>query len=478
MSLEPFLLAGTWRVREPVWLVRHPYDGHVVAEVARAGRDDVEESIERAQSGARALRTLPRHERARVLREVAGRLVDEADEWARLITLESGKPIRSSGQEVRRAVATFRLASEEALRFGGEFVPMDLEPGSRSDFGLMIREPLGVVTAITPFNSPLNLVAHKVAPAIASGNAVLLKPSLQTPVTALRLGRALLEAGLPGEALSILPCSDDDAAPLIEDERIGGLTFTGSQVGWRLKARANRKKVTLELGGNGGIIVAEDGDVDDAIDVAVTGAFGLSGQRCIAVRRILVHERHAQEFTARFVARAAKLKVGDPLDPSTFIGPLVSASAAERAERWLAEAVAAGARVLLGGKRDGPMMEPTVLTDVPDEVKVWCDELFAPVTSVRPFADLDQAIDQMNHGPFGLQVGIFTQSLATARRAFERLRFGTVLVNEGPGFRAEHMPYGGTKSSGFGREGIRYAMEAMTDPKLLVVNFSARGARA
>lgn len=478
MSLEPFLLAGSWQLREASWQVRHPYDGRVVAEVARASAADVEEAIGRAEIGGRRMRALPRHERARILREIANRLTREADQWSKLITLESGKPIRSSEHEVRRAITTFRVASEEALRFGGEYIPLDTEPGSRGELGLMVHEPLGVIAAITPFNSPLNLVAHKVAPSIASGNATLLKPSLQTPVTALRLGEALLDAGLPEEAMSVLTCSDQDAALLIDDERVQGLTFTGSQIGWQLKARANRKKVTLEMGGNGGIIIAEDANLQDALDTAVTGAFGMSGQRCIAIRRILVHERHAEEFTEELVARAAALKAGDPSDPSTFVGPLVSLAAAERAGRWLDEALAGGARVLVGGNRAETVMAPTVLTDVPDEARVWCEELFAPVTSIRTFVDLDEAIDQMNAGPYGLQVGVFTQSMVTARHAFDRLRFGAVLVNEGPGYRAEHMPYGGTKASGAGREGIRYAMEAMTEPKMLVVTVGTNGVTA
>lgn len=470
MRVEPFLVAGSWQAHEETLRVRHPYDGQVVAEVARANSSDVEEAICRAETGARRMRMLRRSDRARILRDISKRLSDESDQWARLVTLESGKPIRSALHEVKRAVSTFRVASEEAVRFAGEFIPLDLEEDYRSDFGLTVHEPLGIIAAITPFNSPLNLVAHKVAPAIASGNAVLLKPSPQTPVTALRLGKALLDAGLPGEALSILTCTNEDASPLIEDDRIGGLTFTGSQVGWQLKARANRKKVTLEMGGNGGIIIAEDANLDQALDTAVPGAFNLSGQRCIAIRRILVHERHAEAFLHELVARTARLRVGDPLDPDTDVGPLVNTAAAERAAAWLADAVAAGARVLTGGTRVGAVMQPTILTDVPNEAKVWCDELFAPVVSVRTFVDLDDAITQMNYGPYGLQVGLFTQSMFTAHRAFRQLRFGTVLVNEGPGFRAEHMPYGGTKASGFGREGIRYAMESMTEPKLLVVN--------
>lgn len=475
MKPEPFLVAGSWHTRKEAWRVNHPYDGHLVANVSRACSSDVDEAIQHAGNGATQMRKLPRHERGRILREVSDRLAREVEDWSNLITLESGKPIRSSEHEVRRAVITFRVAAEEALRFGAEHIPLDTEPGARGDLGIVTHEPLGVIAAITPFNSPLNLVAHKVAPAIASGNAVLLKPALQTPITALRLGRALLDAGLPEEAISILTCSDTDAAPLVEDERVRGLTFTGSQVGWELKARATRKKVTLEMGGNGGIIVAEDANMDAALDAAVAGAFGSSGQRCIATRRILVHEQHAPAFIEAMVARTAKLKSGDPRDPATVVGPVVSLAAAERAEQWIEDALAGGARVLVGGTRAGPVVAPTILTDVADEARIWCDELFAPVTSIRTFININDAIDQMNAGPYGLQVGVFTQNMNTAYHAFEHLRFGGVLVNEGPGYRAEHMPYGGTKASGVGREGIRYAMEAMTEPKMLIVTVGNTG---
>jgi len=478
MKQEPCLVAGSWRAREDGWQVRHPYDNHLVASVARASPADVEDAILRAEEGAEQMRRIPRHERGRILREVSDRLERESKAWAELITLESGKPIRSAEHEVHRAVITFRVAAEEALRFGAEYVPLDTAPGARGDLGLMVQEPLGVIAAITPFNSPLNLVAHKVAPAIASGNAILLKPALQAPITALRLGRVLLDAGLPEDGMSILTCSDADAAPLVEDERIRGLTFTGSQIGWELKARAVRKKVTLEMGGNGGIILAEDADMDAALDVAVLGAFGSSGQRCIAIRRTLVHEGVAAAFTEEMIARTAALKAGDPRDPGTDVGPLVNRAAAERAEQWLDEAVAGGARVLVGGTRNGPVVAPTILADVPDEARIWCDELFAPVTSIRTFVDFDDAIDQMNAGSYGLQVGVFTKSMSTAHHAFHRLRFGAVLVNEGPGYRAEHMPYGGTKASGMGREGIRYAMEAMTEPKMLIVTVGGSGVEA
>lgn len=478
MTPEPFLVAGSWRTGDESLAVRHPFDGHLVANVATARPSDVEEAIQHAVNGAQQMRTLSRYERGRILADVSGRLERDATGWSQLITLESGKPIRNSEHEVRRAVITFRIAAEEALRFGAEHIPLDTEPGARGDWGMVVHEPLGIVTGITPFNSPLNLVAHKVAPAIASGNAILLKPAPQTPRTALRLGKALLEAGLPKDAISILTCNNVDSAPLVEDERIRGLTFTGSQIGWQLKARAPRKKVTLEMGGNGGIIIAEDADTDAALDIAVAGAFGSSGQRCISIRRLFVHERHARTFTGELVARTEVLKSGDPRDPETMVGPLVNLEAAERAVRWIEDAVAQGARVLAGGKRIGNVVLPTILSDVPDQARVWCDELFAPVVSIRTFTDFDDAINQMNSGPYGLQVGVFTRNMATAQRAFERLQFGGVLINEGPGYRIEHMPYGGTKASGFGREGIRYAMEAMTEPKMLLVNAGKYGAGA
>lgn len=478
MSKEPFLVAGSWRLGDDVIPVHHPFDGHLVTTVARAQLPDVYDAIELAERGANCMARLSRYERHRILAEISQRLELEAAEWSELITLESGKPIRNSQFEVRRAAITFRVAAEEALRFGVESLPMDIEPGARSDIGIITREPLGIIAAITPFNSPLNLVAHKVAPAIASGNAILLKPAPQTPGVALRLGRALLDAGLPPEALSILTSNNSDSSPLLEDDRVRGFTFTGSQVGWELKSRAPRKHVTLEMGGNGGLIVTEDADVEAALNTAIPGAFGSSGQRCISVRRIFVHEKHADYFTKELIARTSKLKCGDPLDSETVVGPLVNIAAAERAEEWISEATGKGARVLVGGKREGAVVLPTALIDVPADARVWCDELFAPVVSLRTFESLDDAIEQMNAGPFGLQVGVFTKDIATAQYAFKRLKFGGVLINEGPGYRTEHMPYGGTKASGFGREGIRYAMEAMTEPKMLIMNAGLPGACA
>lgn len=468
--MEPFLVAGVWHSADTWFDVKNAFDDSDLARVSQAGAADVEAAIDGAWRAAATMRRLPRHERARILRETADSIGTQRDVWAQRITNESGKPIRAAVAEVDRAIITLETAAVEALRFGTESVPMDVAPGSRGDFGLAVRVPVGVVAAITPFNSPLNLVAHKVAPAIASGNSVVLKPALRTPLTALALARELLAAGLPSEALSVITCSDTDASPLIEDDRIGALSFTGSQVGWALKARAGRKLVTLEMGGNGGLVVHHDADLDRAANAAVRSAFGSSGQRCIAARRLLVHESVAEAFIDRLLEVTGSLTVGDPNDPKTTVGPLIEEAAAVRAEQWVTEAISAGAKLATGGTRRGKLYAPTVLVDVPTDARVWSEELFAPVTSIRRYTHLNAAVDLMNDSSYGLQVGVFTQSMGVALRAFEDLEFGGVLVNEECGFRAEHMPYGGMKASGFGREGLRYAMEGMTVVKMLVVN--------
>lgn len=466
----PFYVGGEWRRGNTTLTVTSPYDGHQVGTVALAGVEDAQDAIVRAHRARLEVRQTTRHDRATLLREVAHRLASDKDDWAELITNESGKPYKASLHEVDRAVATFNTAAEEVKRLHGELVPLDTSAAKHAGLGISQRIPVGIVTAITPFNSPLNLVAHKLAPALASGNCVILKPAPQAPLSALRLANLFHNIGVIPGALSVIPCSNEDAELLLTDSRIGAVSFTGSQIGWEIKRLASDKKVTLELGGNGGIIIHADADIGRAAERAVAGAFNSSGQRCISTRKLLVHKNLKDEFTRLFLTNMQRLKVGDPSDPETDVGPLIDEAAAVRAEEAIKEALEAGATLLSGGGRHGATIEPTVLTGVPEDVRLWCDEVFAPITVIREYGNFSDAVSLMNDSQFGLQVGVFTNSLALVQEAFDQLEYGGVIINNDPGFREENMPYGGTKASGFGREGIRYAIEGMTEEKLLVIS--------
>jgi glyceraldehyde-3-phosphate dehydrogenase (NADP+) len=404
---------------------------------------------------------------------VASELTARKEELAELITLEAGKPIRDARTEVTRAITTFTVAAEEAKRMGGELLPLDWLSGSENRWAIVRRFPIGPILGITPFNFPLNLVAHKVAPALASGNPIIIKPAPQTPLSALRLGEIVQQAGWPESGLSVLPCSNDVAGQMLADERIRMLSFTGSaEVGWMLKARVPKKKVVLELGGNAAVIVHEDADLDYAARRSVQGGFGYAGQTCISVQRIYVHESVAEPFLTRVLDGVRNLIVGDPREETTDVGPMISVTAAERAERWIREAVEAGAKVLVGGERSGAFLMPTVLTDVTPEMKVSCEEVFAPVVVVSRYADFEEAIRQVNASRYGLQAGVFTRDVKRIFRAYEAIDVGGLIINDVPTYRADHMPYGGVKESGFGREGVRYAIEEMTEPRVLVMNLS------
>jgi glyceraldehyde-3-phosphate dehydrogenase (NADP+) len=384
---------------------------------------------------------------------------------------EAGKPIADVKREVSRAVQTFTIAAEEAKRIPGEVIPLDWTPGTDSHLGILRRVPIGPVLGITPFNFPLNLVAHKVAPALAAGNAILIKPAPQTPLTALLLGEVALEAGLPPGALNILPCDNTVAEQLVVDPRFKLLSFTGSApVGWMLKAKCGKKKVVLELGGNAGVIVEPDADLEFAAQRCAAGGFGYAGQTCISVQRIFVHHSIAALFTERLLAQVARLKAGDPSDEATVVGPLIDQAAAQRVEAWVVEAVSQGASVLLGGRRRGSVMEATVLSQVTPAMKVSCQEVFGPVVTVTPYRHFNEAIAALNQSDYGLQAGVFTQDVNAIFHAFRQLEVGAVLANEIPTFRADHMPYGGVKDSGIGREGVQAAMEDMTEPRMLVLN--------
>jgi glyceraldehyde-3-phosphate dehydrogenase (NADP+) len=469
----PFLVGGERRFSAERVEIRSPYDQQVVGVVSYASARDVEEAIARAASAFETTRRLPSYARAEVCRRVASELTARKEELAELITLEAGKPIRDARTEVTRAITTFTVAAEEAKRMGGELLPLDWLSGSENRWALVRRFPIGPILGITPFNFPLNLVAHKVAPALASGNPIIIKPAPQTPLSALRLGEIVHHAGWPDGGISVLPCSNDVAGQMLADERIRMLSFTGSaEVGWMLKARVPKKKVTLELGGNAAVIVHEDADLDYAARRSVQGGFGYAGQTCISVQRIYVHESVAEPFLTRVLDGVRNLIVGDPREETTDVGPMISVTAAERAERWIREAVEAGAKVLVGGERSGAFLMPTVLTDVTPEMKVSCEEVFAPVVVVSRYADFEEAIRQVNASRYGLQAGVFTRDVKRIFRAYEAIDVGGLIINDGPTYRADHMPYGGVKESGFGREGVRYAIEEMTEPRVLVMNLS------
>lgn len=468
---RPFLIGGQWREGKTAAPVHDPFTGKVLAEVSQAGPDDADAAAQSTADAASMMGTLPSHARYHFLQKIAGSLYDRRDEFARLMTAESGKPITDAKREVSRAVQTFTIAAEEARRIPGDVIPLDWTPGSDSHLGILRRFPVGSVLGITPFNFPLNLVAHKVAPALAAGNSILIKPAPQTPLTALLLGEVALEAGVPPGGLNILPCDNAVAEQLVVDSRFKLLSFTGSAaVGWKLKALCGKKKVVLELGGNAGVIIEPDADLELATQRCAVGGFGYAGQTCISVQRIFVHQSVADLFTTKLLLQVARLKSGDPNDSATVVGPLIDQAAAHRVEDWVAEAVSQGARVLLGGKRMGSVVDATVLGNVTPAMKVSCREVFGPVVTVTPYREFREAIEALNRSDYGLQAGIFTRDVDKIFYAFRRLEVGAVLANEIPTFRADHMPYGGVKDSGIGREGVAAAMEDMTEPRLLVMN--------
>jgi acyl-CoA reductase-like NAD-dependent aldehyde dehydrogenase len=451
--------------------IRSPFDGAPVAVVHRAGPQEVEDAIARAVAAFELTRHLPSWRRAEILDRIAGGIAERRDELARTIALEAGKPIRAARAEAERAAFTFSVAAEESKRIYGEIVPLDWLPGNEGRTAHIRRVPLGPIAGITPFNFPLNLVAHKVAPALAAGNPIVLRPASQTPLASLKLAEIVLEAGWPADGIAVVPCSTEVARPLVEDDRIKLLTFTGSpEVGWGLKSRAGRKRVTLELGGNAAVIVNADADVDYAAERIAWGGFVYAGQTCISVQRVYVHEAVYEDFVRKLLARVAALRVGDPLDEDTDVGPLIDLAAAERVEEWIEEAVAKGAKVLAGGARSGALWEPTVLAGLQENMRVSCEEVFAPVVGLTPFADVRAAIDAAGRSRFGLQAGLFTNDMRVVEEAFDRLDVGGIMVNDVSTFRIDHMPYGGVKSSGLGREGLRYAIEEMTELKLLTLN--------
>jgi len=465
-----FFLNGNWSTHGREAVVTSPYDHSVIAVVSEAGRDDIETAIESAVRAFTVTRKMASHQRAAILGKIAEGISNRREEFARTICQEAGKPIKTARLEVERAINTFQIAAEESTRIYGEYIPLDTLETTSGRWGLLRRFPLGPVFAITPFNFPLNLVAHKVAPALAAGCPLILKPAPQTPICSLLLAEIVHEAGWPEGALAVMPLSNDDAALLVGDDRIKLLTFTGSAaVGWQLKRQAGKKRVTLELGGNAGVVVHSDADLAYAAQRCVAGGFSYAGQTCISVQRILVHEAVFGKFTELLLQGVRKLKVGDPMEESTDVPPLIRERDAIRVAEWIQEAVKGGAKLLCGGKHKGAIVEPTVLTGTSPEMQVNCAEVFAPVVTVERYEFFPEALHQINNSVYGLQAGVFTRDAVLILMAFEELEVGAVIVGDVPSFRVDQMPYGGVKESGLGREGLRYSIEDMTERKLLVM---------
>jgi acyl-CoA reductase-like NAD-dependent aldehyde dehydrogenase len=471
VATHGFYVDGKWLDEGDIVEVRAPYDGSVIASVHQGRREHAEAAIAASVKAFGTTRRLPAFERQRVLRCIADGIRDRKDEFVRTLSQEAGKPIKSARMEVDRAVFTFNVAAEETVRGYGEYLPLDWQQSTAGRWGIVKRFPVGPVAGITPFNFPLNLVAHKVAPAIAAGCSMVLKPAPQTPLSSLLLAEVIQQAGWPDGGFNVVLLSNEDAGLLVTDERIKLISFTGSTaVGWAIKANAGKKKVLLELGGNAGVIVHSDADLAYAASRCITGGFSYAGQTCISVQRIFVEQSVCGKFIELLVEGVNKLKVGDPLDDSTDVGPLIRESDAIRAYDWVQEAVRSGARLLCGGNRRGSVFEPTVLTATKPSMKVNCQEIFAPVVTVEPYSDFQSALRQVNNSPYGLQAGLFTRDAKLIFDAYNELEVGGLMAGDVPTFRIDHMPYGGVKDSGFGREGLRDAIQEMTEPKLLVMN--------
>ena len=467
----PYYLANQPVAPNSDLAVTDKFTGDVATRVALADAPAIDAAIARAAEAAGAMRDLAAFERQAILNHCVARFTQRAEELAQSLCIEAGKPIRDSRGEVTRLIDTFRIAAEESVRITGEVLPLDISPRARGYSGMWKRVPIGPCSFITPFNFPLNLVAHKVAPALAVGCPFVLKPASMTPIGALIIGEVLAETDLPPGAFSILPCRRDGADLFTTDDRLKLLSFTGSPaVGWALKAKAGKKKVTLELGGNAAVIVDQDADLEDAAARILIGAFYQSGQSCISVQRIIAHEAIYDDLKARLVTAATALEVGNPREEKTFIGPIISEGEAARIAQWIQSALTAGATLLCGGTRCGGTLIPaTLLENVPADLPLVAQEAFGPVAVLSSFSDFDEALATVNDSVFGLQAGLFTRDLYKAHRAWDVLEVGGVIIGDVPSWRVDHMPYGGVKESGLGREGIRFAMDDMTEPRLLVI---------
>jgi acyl-CoA reductase-like NAD-dependent aldehyde dehydrogenase len=469
------LIDGQWVDAGPALEVKNKYDGKLVGTVPTARREDVEAAIDAAERAEDAMADMPAYKRADILLRTAALLRERSDDLAKTIAAEAGKALKFARAEVDRAVSTFTIAAEEAKRLHGETIPLDAVPAGEGYFGFWTRRPVGVIAAISPFNFPLNLVAHKVAPALASGNTLVLKPASTTPLAAVKLCQILMEAGLPAGAINLVVGSGGTVGEwLVTDPRVDKITFTGSpEIGRHILSVAGIKKVTLELGNTSPVVIAPDADLDFVAKRCAVGAYYNSGQVCISVQRIYSEKNVYEPFSEKFVKATEAMIVGDPLDERVDVGPMIDPKEVDRVENWVNEAQTSGARVLTGGKRDGTVYYPTVLTNVQDEMKVVTEEVFAPVASVISSDDFESALKQANDTKFGLQVGVFTNDINRVLKAVRRLNFGGVIVNDTPNFRADHMPYGGNRQSGLGREGVRFAMEDMTNIQLVAIRMNS-----
>ena len=466
-----FLVNGEWQTSKETMEVLSSFNGDVVGTVHRPSVGDVENAIQSSVKAFEKMRRMPSYQRSEILKKAAAMIDERKEELARVLCREAGKAIKHARGEVTRTVSTLTIAAEEANRVVGEAVPLDITPAAGDRLGIVRRFPIGPIAGISPFNFPLNLVCHKVAPALASGNTIVVKPASATPLSALLLGEILLEAGaLPG-SFNVIPCSAKLADPLVTDPRFKMVTFTGSaEVGWGLKSKAGKKRVCLELGGNAAVVVESDADMDFAVQRCLLGGYAYAGQVCIAVQRIFIQERVYDDFVEVFVKGVKALNVGDPMLEETDVGPMIDEASAVQTEAWVNEAVAQGAEILTGGQRDGTIYDPTVLINVPRDAKVSCQEVFAPVVVIGKYKKFEEAIDKVNDSVFGLQAGVFTKDIEKAFKAYNEIDVGGVIVNDIPTYRVDHMPYGGVKDSGFGREGVKYAMEEMTELKIMVVD--------
>ncbi|TDL60165.1 aldehyde dehydrogenase family protein [Paenibacillus amylolyticus] len=449
-----------------------PYSGETLAEVSSASAEEAEAAVVAAVQAGKAMRQMPAHQRADILYKLSSMLEERKEEAARIIALEAAKPITAALAEVDRTVETYRFAAEEAKRLTGETVPMDAAKGGEGRIGYTMRQPLGVIGAITPFNFPMNLVAHKVGPALAAGNTIVLKPAEQTPLSSYYIANLLQEAGLPDGALNVVSGDGKTIGDvLVEHPRVAHITFTGSPaVGTNIRSKAGLKRVTLELGSNAAVIVDKDADLDKVVPRCVTGAFTYQGQVCISLQRIYVHRDISEEFIRRFAEAAKQVVVGDPLSPDTVVSALITSKDVQRTLDWIEEAKQAGAEVAAGGQAEGGVLRPTVLINVPRDAKVSCQEVFAPIVVINTVDSVEEGIEHVNDSIYGLQAGVFTNDIHTALRAVDQIEAGGVMINDIPTFRVDHMPYGGVKQSGIGREGVKYAVEEMTELKFVMFN--------
>lgn len=466
-------LGGEWVDRKDKIEVVNPFDDSVVGKVASASPEDYTQAIDIAEKTFAVTRELPSYKRAEACLAVAKGIEKDIEKFTKMMSMELGKAYKDAKGEVKRAIGVFTVAAEESKRIGGEIMDLDWSPGSEERVGLVRRFPKGVIAGISPFNFPLNLVAHKIGPAMAAGNTIILKPASKTPIIALMLADVIDQSGYPKGAVSILPGSSKASAPLLEDPRVKLITFTGSsEVGWWIKKHAADKEVVLELGGNAGVAVADDADLKYAVERLTFGAFAVAGQSCISVQRIFVHENVYDEFVKLFRARVKQLKIGNPLDPDTDMGMMVDKKSVDSTLENIRAAVKDGAKIVTGGKPlfDGRTLEPTVLENVKVSMDVCSKEAFAPMAVLMKFRDFRKAVDEINNSEYGLQAGVFTNRIKDIWYAFERIESGGIVINDVPTFRADHQPYGGMKNSGVGREGVKYAIQDQTDVKILSLN--------